>query len=194
MNTKRFFHVLSFGLLILVTACQSAAQPLSAAMSGPGDTINGLKLATGAEAAPSLWAFCSSSQENNLIQTFNCRAPLLQSLAIGHVFLLAEQVSATLNGSDLLWELSIDDQIVDLESFGRFEYVMPSMSKSPSPVREVFKKATAWNIVLTNLNPGEHTLSFRAQSEADSHLWLVNLVIEAAGGTDISAVPFPLHS
>ena len=190
MNTKRFFHVLSFGLLILMTACQS----LSATMSGPGDTIKGLTLATGAENALPLWGFCSPSQENTPVQTFNCRASELQTLAIGHVFLLAEGVSANSDGSDLVWNLSIDNQIVDLESFGRFEYVMPSMAKSPSPIREVFKKATGWNIVMTNLSPGEHTLAFRAQSGADSHMWLVNLLIEGADGADMSAAPFPLHS
>jgi hypothetical protein len=194
VNSKRFFQVLSFGLLILITACQSTGQSFGAAMSQPGDAIHGMSLATGAADATPLWAFCSSSQESSHIQTFNCRAPVLPALAIGHVFLLAEMVSANSDGSDLVWDLSIDNQIVDLESFGRFEYVMPSMAKSPSPVREVFKKATAWNIVLTHLSPGEHILSYRAQSEAESHLWLVNLVIEGADGGDISAAPFPLHS
>jgi hypothetical protein len=163
-------------------------------MSQPGDVINGLTLATGAESALPLWAFCSSSQENNPLQTFNCRVSALQTLAIGHVFLLAETASANSDGSDLTWDLAIDDQVVDLASFGKFEYVVPSMAKGPSPVREVFKKAIGWNIVLTNLNPGEHTLSFRAKSETDSHLWLVNLAIEGADGIDISAAPFPLHS
>jgi hypothetical protein len=68
------------------------------------------------------------------------------------------------------------------------------MSKSPSPVREVFRKATAWNIVLTNLNPGEHTLRFLAQNETDTYTWLAHLVIEPTQETDFSSVPFPLHS
>jgi hypothetical protein len=194
MNTRRLVQALGISVLVLLTACQSMGQPLSATMSQPGDTINGVTLATGAESALPLWGFCSPSQENMMIQTFNCRASELQTLAIGHVFLLAEQVSANSDGSDLVWDLSIDNQIVDLESFGKFEYMVPSMAKSPSPIREVFKKATAWNIVMTNLSPGEHTLSFRAQSATDSHMWLVNLVIEGADGSDISAAPFPLHS
>jgi hypothetical protein len=163
-------------------------------MSRPGDTINGVTLATGAESALPLWAFCSPSQENTMIRTFNCHAPVLQTLAIGHVFLLAEEVSANLDGSDLVWNLSIDNQIVDLESFGKFEYMMPSMGKSPSPIREVFKKAIGWNIVMTNLSPGEHSLAFRAQSTTESHSWLVNLVIEPTDGTDISSIPFPPKS
>jgi hypothetical protein len=194
MNSKRLSSLFGVTLLILLTACQPMSQSLSAEMSQPGDVISGMTLGTGAKGAVPLWAFCSASQENSLVPTFNCRASELQTLAIGHVFLLSEMASLNSDGSDLIWDLSIDDQIVDLESFGRFEYTAPSMTKSPSPIREVFKKAIGWNIVLTNLNPGEHTLSFRAQSETDSHLWLVNLVIEESDQTDISAMPFPLHS
>ena len=194
MNKIHLSKLVYCGLLLTLAACQAAGQPLSATMSQPGDTINGVTLATGAESALPLWRFCSPSQENTMIQTFNCRASELQTLAIGHVFLLAEQVSANSDGSDPVWDLSVDNQIVDLESFGKFEYVMPSMAKSPSPIREVFKKAIGWNIVMTNLTPGEHTLAFRAQSATDSHSWLVKLVIVPADGTDISAAPFPLHS
>ena len=191
MNTNRLSRLLVVGLLFLLAACQAAGRPGSATMSRPGDTINGVTLATGAESALPLWAFCSPSQENTPIRTFNCRSSELQTLAIGHVFLLAEEVSANSDGSDLVWNLSIDNQIVDLESFGKFEYMMQSMGKSPTPIREVFKKAIGWNIVMTNLSPGEHSLSFRAQSATESHSWLVNLVIEPTDGTDISSIPFP---
>ena len=183
-------YVLYLGVILLLAACQGAGQPGGKAMFKPGDSLSGMSLTTGAADAPPLWAFCSASQENSHIRTFNCRAPVLPTLAIGHIFLLADEVLPRQNWSDLVWELSIDDQAVDLESFGTFEYVMPSMTESPSPVREVFQKATAWNVVLTNLNPGEHTLYFRAQSETDSYLWLVNLTIEPADGTDISSIPF----
>jgi hypothetical protein len=191
MKANHLSKLFIAGVIFLLTACQAAGQPGSAALLTSGDTINGVTLATGAESALPLWGFCSPSQENEMIQTFNCRASELQTLAIGHIFLLAEQVSSYSDGSDLAWDLSIDNQAVDLESFGKFEYTMPSMAKSPSPIREVFKKAIGWNIVMTNLNPGEHTLFFGAQSATDSHAWLVNLVIEPAEGTDISSIPFP---
>lgn len=191
MNRTHFSQWIYVGLLLMLTACQAAAQPLSAAMFRPGDTINGMGLTTGAADAPPLWAFCSESQENTLVKTFHCRTPLLSTLAIGHIFLFADEALTNLNWSDLVWELSIDDQAIDLESFGTFDYVMPGMSQGPSPVREVFMKATAWNIVLTNLNPGEHTLRFLAQSETESYAWFVNLVIEPADQVDISAIPFP---
>lgn len=187
MNKTRLFQLLSFGLLFMISACQAAGQPLSAAMFRPGDTIDGMSLATGAADAPPLWAFCSGSQESNHIKTFNCRAPMLPTLAIGNIFILADGALANLDWSELVWELSIDDQAVDLESFGTFEYLMPTMPQSRSSIREVFKKFTAWNVVLTNLNPGEHTLRFLAQSETDSYTWFVNLVIESADGVDVSS-------
>jgi hypothetical protein len=190
MKTNRLSQLLAVGLLFLLTACGSAAQPLSAAMLNSGDVIDGMTLEAGAADAPPLWAFCAASQENNHIKTFNCSVPVLPSLAIGHIFLLADEALTTLNWSDLAWKLSIDDQAVDLESFGTFDYVMPGMSKSSSPIREVFEKATAWNIVMTNLNPGKHTLRFQAQNETNSFTWFVNLVIESTDGTDISSIPF----
>lgn len=194
MNTKRLFQLLSVGLLVLMTACQAARQPLSAAISESKETINGVRLTTGAADAAPLWAYCSPSQENTHIRTFQCRAPVWQTLAIGHLFLLADSALLNARGADLEWELSIDDTLVDLESFGTFDYVMPAMPASPSPIREVFARVTDWNLVMTNLNPGEHTLQFRAQSENESYMWLVQLVIEGADGADMSAAPFPLHS
>lgn len=193
MTRARVAQLLSAGLLALLTACQAAGQSLNVAFR-PGDTIDGMGLATGASEAPPLSAFCSGSQQGDHMQTFDCRAPVLSTLAIGHLFLLSDEAFANLGWSDLAWELSINGQPVDLESFGTFDYVMPSMAKRPSPVREVFEKATAWNVVLTNLNPGDHTLRFLAQSDTDSYTWLVHLVIEGADGVDVSSVPFPLHS
>lgn len=190
MNTNRLSLLIGIGTLFLLTACQSDGQPLSPAMVKAGDEINGMSLTTGAADAPPLWAFCSSSQESNHIKTFNCNVPVLPTLAIGHIFLLSDEALTNLDWSDFVWELSLDSQAVDLDSFGTFDYVMPSMSKSPSPIREVFKKATAWNIVMTNLNPGEHTLRFLAQNNTDSYTWFVNLVIEPTDGTDISSIPF----
>ena len=194
MNKTRFVKWMYLTLLVVLTACQAKGQPLSAAMSETRETLNGLSLTTGAVDAAPLWAYCSPSQENTHIQTFECRAPVWQTLAIGHLFLLADSALLNTRGADLQWELSIDDTLVDLESFGTFDYVMPAMPASPSPVREVFARVTDWNLVMTNLNPGEHTLYFRAQSEKESYLWMVHLVIEGTDGVDMSAAPFPLHS
>lgn len=187
MNKIRLSQLLYCGLLCVLTACQAAGQPLSAEMFRPGDIIDGMSLTTGAAEAPPLWAFCSGSQESDHVKTFNCRAPVLPTLAIGHIFLFADETLTNLNWSELVWELSIDDRAVDLGLFGTFDYVMPSTPQSRSPIREVFEKAIAWNVVLTNLNPGEHTLRFLAQSETDSYTWFVNLMIEEANGVDLSS-------
>ena len=194
MNKTRLSQWMYLTLLVILTACQAAGQPLSAAMVGSGDTINGMSLTTGAADTPPLWAFCSPAQENTHIQTFYCRAPVWQTLAVGHLFLLADAALLNRDGTELAWELAIDDYVVDLESFGTFDYVMSAMPASPSPIREVFARVTDWNLVMTNLNPGEHTLSFRAQSGSESYMWLVHLLIEPTDSTDISAAPFPLHS
>lgn len=194
MKRTRFAQWMSIAMLFILVACQSAGQQHTAALSEPVEGIQGLSLATGAADATPLWAFCSAAQENTHIRTFNCRAPVWQTLAVGHFFLLADAALSNGRGSDLVWELAIDDYVVDLNSFGTFDYMMPTMPAGPSPIREVFMKVTDWNLVMTNLNPGEHTLSFRAQNETDTYLWLVNLVIEGADNTDVSAVPFPLHS
>ncbi len=194
MNKTRFVKWIYLTLLIVLTACQSSGQPLSAAMSEPKDTNSSMHLTTGAADAAPLWAYCSPSQENTHIRTFHCRAPVWQTLAIGHLFLLRDSALLHQGEAELRWDLAIDDHVVDLESFGTFDYVLPAMPASPSPLREVFARVTDWNLVMTHLNPGEHTLHFRAQNDAAQYHWLVNLVIEPADSGDISAAPFPLHS
>jgi hypothetical protein len=194
MNRHRLFNVLGCGLLVLLAACQAADKPLNAAMAQPVEEIQGVRLASGAADAAPLWAYCSPSQENTHIRTFHCRAPVWQTLAIGHRFLLTDAALLNGRGTDLVWELAIDDHVIDLDSFGTYDYVLPAMPASPSPIREVFAKVTDWDLVITNLNPGEHTLHFRAQDGVDQYHWLVNLVIEGEEGVDMSAAPFALHS
>ena len=194
MKKTHLFHLMCVGLVVLLAACQPAGQALSVEKVREGETINGMGLTKGIADAPPLWGFCSSSNAGQHIKTFTCRTPVMPALAIGHIFLMADEVLANLDWSELVWELSIDEQIVDLESFGTIDYAMPALASNPSPVREVFQKVTAWNVVLTNLNPGEHTVRFLAQTEADSYAWFVNLTIQPVDGADMSAAPFPLHS
>lgn len=183
-------------LAFFLTASQSSAQMAAAhvSMLNAGDKIDGMTLTKGAADVPPLWAFCSNSPEGEGSYILDCRAPVLASLGIGNIFLYADEAITNLDWSDLVWQLSIDAQEVDLESFGTFDYVVPSMSTNPSPVREIFKQSTAWNIVLTDLEPGHHILWFVAQSETDSYTWFVNLMIKGAGGTGMSSVPFPPKS
>jgi hypothetical protein len=77
--------------------------------------------------------------------------------------------------------LPIDGQAVNLEPFETFDYVMPGMSKIlASLVLDTFKRDTGWNIILTDLQPGQRTLWLVAQDKTggDSYTWFVNLEIE----------------
>ena len=87
------------------------------------------------------------------------------------------------------WDLYIDDQYIDLGGFGTYDYLLPTMAPSPSWVHEVLMKFKAWDVVLTNLQPGIHTIDGRVRAGSEEYSWTVNLVIE-----DPVASPSELHS
>jgi len=183
--------LLSFNVLIAVLiACQPVGRSMATSMLKPGDEIDSMVITTGSAKAPPLWAFCSLIQQRGNAITSHCSVPsMLPKLAIGHVFMVADEALTELDWSDFTWELSIDDQTVDLEPFGTYDYMMPSMPRNRSPIREVFKVLTAWDVVLTNLKPGEHTLRGLAQSEPNTYTWIVNLTIEAPYASDFGSTP-----
>jgi len=176
MNKIRLSQLLYFGLLLVLTACQSVGQ--RGEMFQPGDTIDGMSLTTGAKDAPPLWAFCSPAQYVGNTTTSDCNVPLIPRLAIGHILMPGDDTLTRLDWSEISWELTIDDQPIDLKSFGTHDFVLPAMSHNPSPVREVFMQFTAWDVVLTNLSPGEHTLQGLAQMGTDSYTWVLHLTIK----------------
>jgi hypothetical protein len=184
MNKNRLSKLLYIGLLLVLTACQSAGQPLSASVFKPGDTIDGMSLTTGAKDAAPLWAFCSPAQYSSNTTTASCDVPLLPKLAIGHFLMPGDDALTRLDLSAITWELTIDDQPIDLQSFGTYDFVLPAMSHDPSPIREVFVKFTGWDVVLTDLNPGEHTIHGSAKMGSDSYNWVIHLTIQ---GTDLGA-------
>ena len=165
--------VIAFVLAFLQTDTAAA----HTSMITVGDEIDGMTLTTGAADARPLWVFCSSEVDEN-VTTANCQVPQISRLAIGHVFMEREDVFDSTEWSDLQWELYLDDQYINLAQFGTYDYVLPSMAPNPSLVREVFMKFTAWDIVLTNLQPGAHTIEGRVFSGAEEYSWVVNLVIE----------------
>jgi hypothetical protein len=164
----------------MLTACQAAGQPGNTEVFGPGDRIDGMSLTTGATNAAPLLAFCSPAQQSGYTTISDCHVPLLPKLAIGQIFMLADDSFSGLDWSELSWQFFMDDRAVDLESFGTYDFVVPTLLNSRSPIREVFTRSTAWDVVLTNLTPGEHTLRGLAQAETDSYSWIVNLTIEAS--------------
>lgn len=183
MRTNRIVKV-SWQVIAAVVglaAClgQKATQFHPNSMLRPGDQIDGMILTTGAADAPPLWAFCSPTPENQHVTKTECRIPpTLTKVAIGHVLNIVSEDSDKLNWSEFSWKLFVDGQPIDLNSFGTYDFAMPTMPSSPSPIREVFTMFTAWDVVLTNLKPGLHTVYGLAQSETDPYSWAANLLIE----------------
>ena len=173
-------------LLLLACGKQGArSQPLEQSISSPilqpGETMDGIIITKGIEDATPLWAFCSPGQHSGNTMSSRCNVPILPRLGIGHFFMISNDTLSDLNWSALRWWLSIDNQVVDLEAFGIFEYVMPVISKGHLPVREVFMTFTAWDVVLTNLSPGEHTIHGLAQMGTESYNWIIHLAIQDNG-------------
>jgi hypothetical protein len=181
MKDVRLPKVLLLGLIFVLTACQAAGRSPTTEMFRPGDVIDGMSLTTGAKDAIPLWTFCSLPQSVGNTTTSYCSVPLISRLAIGHIIMPGENTLAMLDWSKISWELTIDGQPVDLQSFGTYDFAMPAMSHSPAPVREIFVRFTAWDVVLTNLNPGEHTLQWAARMGNESYTWVAHLTIEATG-------------
>ena len=173
--------LLSFNLLIVVVgvACQPVGQSTDKSMLKPGDEIDGMVITTGTAKAPPLWAFCSPALESDGATIADCQVPPLSKLAIGHTFGVADPALQSMDWSALAWELYLDEQPIDLEAFGIYDFVMPDLAPYPSPVREVFRQLKSWDVVLINPTPGAHTLRGIARAEADLYKWAVNLVIEA---------------
>jgi hypothetical protein len=196
MNLNQAFSIKVFVPLMIVVAwmvaCldQSGTQIPSNPALKPGDQIDGMILTTGAADAPPLWAFCSPTSENQHVTKTECRIPpMLTKVAIGHALNMVSEVSDKLNESEFIWKLSVDGQSIDLARFGTYDFVIPTMPPSPSPIREVFKKFTAWDVVLANLKPGVHTVHGLAQSETDTYGWIANLNIEGPAASGFSARP-----
>jgi hypothetical protein len=166
-----------FALVLAVLPPATQTVSAHAAMLSAGDEIDSMTLTIGAADARPLWVFCSSEERDN-VTTANCRAPKMEKLAIGHTFFATDSVFQNADWSELEWEMFIDDQPVNLDAFGTYSYVLPTMAPNPSLIREVFMKFTGWDVVLTDLQPGEHTIDGRVRTEKEEYSWIVNLVIE----------------
>jgi hypothetical protein len=179
MPTSLFFrlwHVLMLAMSVI--ACQPEGQVIDNSKLRPGDEIKGMVITTGARQAPPLWAFCSPAEGNECVLTFDCHVPLLSKLAIGYPFEGADGALQTLDWSTLSWELAVDGQAVNLEAFGTYDYVMPDLAPHPSPIREIFRQMKAWDIVLTHLTPGMHTLHAIAGTGTNAYSWTANFAVE----------------
>jgi hypothetical protein len=174
------FYFSNFAKLVIafiLAFLQSDAAAAHTSMITVGDEVDGMILTTGAADARPLWAFCASNANGN-VTTADCRVPQVSRLAIGHAFLGNDHAFRDMEWSQLNWELYLDDQYINLAQFGTYDYLLPTMAPNPSLVREVFMKFTAWDVVLTNLQPGAHTIEGRVHSGAEEYSWVVDMVIE----------------
>jgi hypothetical protein len=174
------FYFSDFAKLVfafVLALLQSDAATAHTSMLTVGDEIDGMVLTKGAADARPRWVFCASEVSDH-VTTADCQVPQVSRLAIGHVFLGTDVAFSETEWSELQWELYLDDQYINLDQFGTYDYLLPSMAPNPSLVREVFMKFTAWDVVLTNLQPGAHTIKGRVFTGAEEYNWIVNLVIE----------------
>jgi hypothetical protein len=177
MINSFFIDLAKLIVAFILAFLQSDAAAAHASMITVGDEIDGMTLTTGAADARPLWVFCASDVQESLT-TAHCHVPQVSRLAIGHVFLGTDAAFQETEWSDLNWELYLDDQYINLHQFGTYDYLLPTMAPNPSLVREVFMKFTAWDVVLTNLQPGAHTIEGRVFDGAEEYRWLVHLLIE----------------
>lgn len=185
MSNLSSIHLIKFVFALLLALSQVSVRGAHAnvLIIHAGDEIDGMTLTTGAADARPLWAFCAAEVRVN-VTTANCRVPQVSRLAIGHVFLGTGQVFSELDWSQLRWEIYFDDAFINLDSFGTHDYVLPTMTLNPSLIREDLVRFKAWDIVLTNLQPGVYTINGRVFAGEEEYRWAVTLEIEGQSLSD----------
>ena len=166
-------HFLIFSVLVAI--CLSSCSSDAAPELRPGDKIGDMLLTTGAAKAVPLRYFCLPGKEINGVMAVECNPPRLSRISIGDAFGVPEAAQANLDWSTPSWELSVDNQPVDLAAFGIYHTVLPGMTLSPARIREVFREITTWDVVLENLNPGVHTLRGLVNTRNATYKWFVDI-------------------
>ena len=145
--------------VFLLTACATAPAIAPASTPTPtadplleaGDTFNGMRLIREQGNTPWLWDYCDSetAYESTTI-TRQCEVPLTSELFIGLGWVLDtwEEVEAGWLADSATWELFIDDQPVDLSTFGVNDFEASGL------------KFRMWNVVIENITPGAHTIRY----------------------------------
>jgi hypothetical protein len=151
-------------------------------MLKPGDKIDTMILTRGAEQVVPLWAFCLPAVKSDHLITADCHEVSFAALAIGHTFGVKELLPQPVDGSELTWELELDGHPIELGAFGTCDFVQPDLTLSPSPVREIFRTVTVWDVVLENPTAGGHRLRGLVRSAAETFTWLVDFSVRALPG------------
>jgi hypothetical protein len=179
----RIIFVLSIGVL-LVSACSGlvaqakGSDPAnSKPLLGPGSKLGNMVITKGADDAVPLSAFCYRTSESENEITLNCLEASSPRLAVGSTFGLMDLMPASIDLSDLTWEMYLDEQPVNLSAFGTQNIVYADMLPKPSLVREVFLYMTVWDIVLEDPTPGGHTIRGIARVGNEEYRWVVNFIV-----------------
>lgn len=158
-------------LMVLILAGCAAQSPKTVPMVKPGDSVGGMIVQKGASKSegPPIWAFCSPAGGTKPgVVTEDCTVPALPELAIGHGWITFDETTRDSQWKVFKWELYLDGQAIDLNAFGTFDADLPQTGvPGHDPNEEVITKLRSWDVLLTNLKPGVHTLrSVLHQSEA----------------------------
>jgi hypothetical protein len=181
-------------LLGLVACAGNAPTSIPVSMLKPGGKVGEMILQTGAgeSQGPPLWAFCSPAFANPGVTTVDCTVPALPELSIGHGWWGKDQATTDSNWKSMKWELYLDGQAIDLAAFGTFDADLPQTGlPGYAADQEVMTKLRSWDVLLTNLTPGAHTLrsvlnisktvndGFTGDTAAGTYELVVNFTIEA---------------
>lgn len=165
------------GVISLLVACGSPATTTPTAsliadlptttatsmhMLKPGDKIGEMVVKSGpAEIeGPPIWAFCSPAfSEEPGVKTIECSVPPPPDLPVGHGWFSSDEAKRDENWEAMTWELFIDDQPVELNAFGALDVDLPQTGlPGHGPDEEVITKLRTWDVLLSDLVPGVHTL------------------------------------
>jgi hypothetical protein len=102
---------------------------------------------------------------------------MVPRLAIGYLLLPGNDSLSKMDWSEIDWDLTIDGQPIDLKRFGIYHFIRPALSHHASPVREIFVSSPVWDVVLTDLKPGKHTIYGSAKVGTDSYCWIIHFTI-----------------
>jgi hypothetical protein len=149
-------------MVMILTGCNTTApSPTASPMIKPGGKIGEMVVQKGASESqgPPIWAFCSPAFANPGITTVDCNVPALPELSIGHGWWAKDVATRDSNWQALKWELYLDGQAIDLNAFGTFDADLPQTGlPGYGADEEVITKLRSWDVLLTNLKPGAHTL------------------------------------
>jgi len=145
-----------------VVPTPTSLPPTPVPMLKPGDTLDQMIVTREPPESngPPLWAFCAPAFSNEPGHiTIECSVPPLPELGIGHGWFAVDEATRDANWQAMTWELYLDDHAIDLDAFGPVDADLPRTGlPGREPNEEVMTKLRAWDVLLSDLTTGAHTL------------------------------------